>query len=115
MKKIQRQDAAVTMKPPSGGAITGAARAGQVRIAMARMRSGFGVARSTASRPTGTISAPPAPWTMRASVKETRPVDRPQATDARVKTATAVQNTRRAPKRSAAQPLAGSRSARVNR
>jgi hypothetical protein len=79
------------------------------------MRPALGVERSTASRPTGTIRAPPAPWAMRASVKAARPVDRPQATDARVKAPTAAQNTRRAPKRSAAQPLAGRSSARVNR
>ena len=82
---------------------------------MTRMRSDLAVTRRTASRPTGTISAPPAPWMMRASVKLGRPVLSPQATDASVNTATAVMKTWRVPNRSAAQPLAGSSSASVNR
>ena len=103
------------MKPPSGGATIGAASAGQVRIAMARMRSDFGVERSTESRPTGTIMAPPAPWTILAAVKLHNPVLNPQATDASVNTAMAEQKTVRAPNRSAMKPLAGSSRASVKR
>ena len=95
------------MKPPSGGPMIGAERAGQVSVAMARIRSALEVLLSTTSRPTGTIMAPPMPCRTRDSVKLTTPVEMAQSTEAMVKTATADAKTLRAPKRSAIQPLAG--------
>ncbi len=85
----------------------GATSAGQVMKAVARMRSDFGVTRSTTSRPTGTIMAPPMPCSTRAAKKLQNPFDRPQRAEARVNRPMAEPNTVRAPKRSAAQPLSG--------
>ena len=39
IRKIHRHDANVAIAPPSAGAMTGAASAGQVSMAMARTRS----------------------------------------------------------------------------
>jgi hypothetical protein len=47
------------------GAITGEISAGQTRYAVIRMRSLFAVRASTTGRPTGTIIAPPAPYSTR--------------------------------------------------
>ena len=103
------------MKPPSGGPSTGATSAGQVRIAMALIRRSFGVARSTTRRPTGTIIAPPMPCSTRSAVKSADRWRRRSSTDASVKITMAAANTRRAPKRSATQPLIGISTPSVSR
>ena len=103
------------MKPPSGGPITGATSPGQVMIAMARIRPSLGVARSTASRPTGTIIAPPMPCSTRAAANAGRVLVVAHRTEAAVNTAIALPNTVRRPKRSAAQPLIGMNTASVSR
>jgi hypothetical protein len=103
------------IRPPSGGPITGAVKAGQVRKAMARIRSCFSVLRSTMRRPTGTIIAPPMPWTMRAAVNARRLPLAAQRIEAMVKVAIAEPNTTRAPNRSVTQPLAGMKTATVSR
>src|ERR1700758_2905576 len=77
---------------------------------MARIRSCFSVVRSTTSRPTGTIMAPPMPWMTRAAVNCQNPVLNPHRIEDPVKTAMAATNTVRAPKRSATQPLMGMKS-----
>ena len=61
IQKIQRQDAKVVMKPPSGGPITGPMSAGTVSQASAEISSAFGTERKITRRPTGTIMAPPRP------------------------------------------------------
>ena len=61
IQKIQRQEAKVVMKPPSGGPITGPISAGMVSQASAEISSDFGTVRRMTSRPTGTIMAPPMP------------------------------------------------------
>jgi hypothetical protein len=62
---IQEEDptprSVVVMKPPTGGPNMGAASRGHVIQSIDRKRSCFAVARSTTSRPTGTIMAPPSP------------------------------------------------------
>ena len=65
--RVGRYEAADAAAPALG-----AARPGQVMIAIAFSRSCFSVVRKTASRPTGTIIAPPAPCRMRASTKVSR-------------------------------------------
>ena len=95
------------MKPPSGGPITGPSSAGMESNAIARTRSDLATVRSSTSRPTGTIIAPPMPWTMRAATSIGRFSARPHPAEPRVNTAIAEQNTGRAPNRSAIQPLAG--------
>jgi hypothetical protein len=69
---------------------------------MARIRSALAVARSTASRPTGTISAPPTPCRIRVAVSVPRFGARAHPTEATVKIMIASVNTRRTPNRSAA-------------
>ena len=53
------------MKPPSGGPITGPSSAGIVSQASAEIISDLATLRKMTRRPTGTIIAPPRPWTMR--------------------------------------------------
>ena len=71
--------------------------------------------RSTTSRPTGTIMAPPMPCRMRAAVKLHRLSLAAHRAEARVKTTIAAAKTERAPNRSATQPLAGMNTASVSR
>ncbi|MET3249090.1 hypothetical protein ABIE53_005900 [Burkholderia sp. OAS925] len=95
------------MKPPIGGPTTGAAIAGQVIVEMACIMRLFSVLRTTMSRPTGTIIAPPMPCSRRAAVNSATFCDSPHSTDATVNTPIALKNTVREPQRSAIQPLAG--------
>ena len=74
---------------------------------MALTSSRRGKLRSRISRPTGVIMAPPNPWTARVATSTGKLRAAPQATEPRVKTARAATKTRRAPKRSANQPLTG--------
>ena len=103
-QKIMRQVKCSARNPPSGGPSSGAVRPGQVSRAMARIRSGLAVVRSTASRPTGTIIAPPSPCSSRAATNHPADPAKPHSSDPRVNTATAAVNTVRAPNRSAAHP-----------
>nr|WP_281533427.1 hypothetical protein [Cryobacterium breve] len=115
IRKIQCHDAYVVIRPPARGAMTGAASAGQVRSAMARIRSPFAVTRRTASRPTGTIMAPPAPCNTRLRVSRSRLGLAAHRIEATVKTAIAVRKTLRAPKRAVIHPLRGMSTASVSR
>ena len=67
------------------------------------------------SRPTGVIIAPPNPCTMRIVISIGRLFASPHSADPPAKISTAAQNTRRAPKRSAIQPLTGMNTARLKR
>ena len=58
------------MKPPSGGPTTGPTSPGIDTQAIASMSSRFGTERSSASRATGIIMAPPAPCTTRPSTSQ---------------------------------------------
>ena len=64
----------MVMKPPSGGPITGPISAGTVSQASAEISSAFGTVRRMTRRPTGTIMAPPMPWTMRNRMKSGEPL-----------------------------------------
>jgi hypothetical protein len=97
----------VVMKPPSGGPITGPIRAGTVTQAMAFTSALLSIERSSTSRPTGVIIAPPRPCRIRAMTKWVTEVDSAQPIEPTMKTAMAIEKTARAPKRSAVQPLAG--------
>ena len=57
------------MKPPSGGPITGPISAGTVTQAIALTSALLSIERSSTSRPTGVIIAPPMPCRMRANTK----------------------------------------------
>ena len=105
----------MVMKPPSGGPITGPTSAGTVTHAIALTSALLSIERSSTSRPTGVIIAPPTPCRMRAMTKWVTEVDSAQPIEPTMKTATAIENTTRAPKRSAVQPLAGMNTASDSR
>jgi hypothetical protein len=115
MKKIQRQEAKVVMKPPMGGPITGPIRAGMVSHVIACTSSDLGTDLRSTRRPTGVIRAPAKPWTRRAAISSGRFCARPQPMEAAVKRPIAQVNTGLAPKRSAAQPLIGRKTAMASR
>jgi hypothetical protein len=101
------------MAPPSAGASTGAVSAGQVSRAIARTLSDLPDRRSTASRPTGTIIAPPTPCSTRIPTSIGSVVLTAHPTEATVNSAMAVMKTRRTPNRSAIHPVAGMSTATV--
>src|ERR1700737_2150766 len=103
------------MNPPSGGPITGPTSAGTVTQAIAFTSALLSMERSSTSRPTGVIMAPPTPCRMRAITKWVTEEDSAQPIEPIMKTATAIENTMRAPKRSAVQPLAGMNTASDSR
>ena len=70
--------------------------------------------RSSTSRPTGTIIAPPRPWNMRAPISVGSETDAPHRIEPSVNTTIAEQNTVRAPSLSATQPEAGMNTASVS-
>ena len=74
----------------------------------------MGTLRNSTSRPTGTIIAPPSPWKTRAAMRVGSDDEAPHRIEPRVKTTIALQNTVRAPKRSATQPEAGMKTASVS-
>jgi len=75
----------------------------------------FSACPSTTIRPTGTIIAPPAPWTMRSATSSVSVVLSAHPSDARVKIVMADRNTFRGPKRTVIQPLSGMSTASVSR
>ena len=103
------------MNPPTGGPMTGPINAGTLTNDIARTKSDFGTVRSRTSRPTGTISAPPMPCRIRAATRAGSELAMPQAIDPKVNTTIAALKTRRAPNRSAVQPLIGMNTARLNK
>ncbi len=103
------------MNPPSGGPITGPISAGMVTHAIALTSALLSMERSSTSRPTGVIIAPPMPWMMRAITKWVIDVDKAQPMEPTMNTPMATLNTARAPKRSAVQPLAGMNTASDSR
>ena len=89
--------------------------AGIISHAIARTSSAFDTARSSTSRPTGDISAPPVPCSMRATTRKPRLCACAHAIEPSVNSAIAPRNTVREPKRSAKRPLAGMNIASVSR
>jgi len=73
------------------------------------------MSRSTASRPTGTMSAPPTPCSTRATVSNVREGANAHSRDAAVKTTIAVISTGRMPRRRDSQPVAGMPAATASR
>ncbi len=102
------------MKLPSSGPITGAVNAGQVISAIACTSSDLRAFFSTMIRPTGVISALPAPCTARATTNSARPPESPQNSEAMVKTAMDAMKTRLAPYRSPSHPERGMKAAIVS-
>ncbi len=105
----------MVIQAPISGPITGAIRAGQVMVAIARTSSPFGAPRKTSWRPTGVISAADAPWNSRATVNCKSEPEKPQATEDSVNSTIEVRKTSRAPKRSASQPAGAMNTAMASR
>ncbi len=103
------------MKPPTGGPTIGPIVAGIISQAIALTNSAFDTARSSTSRPTGDIIAPPAPCSMRAATRNPSVGACAQAIEPSVNSAIAARKTVRDPKRSASLPLAGMNIANVSR
>ncbi|MNN27753.1 hypothetical protein D3C81_1412960 [compost metagenome] len=112
-KKISRHDSQCTIRPPTVGPSNGPIRAGMMTKFMAASNCDLGKVRMMVSRPTGIIMAAPTPCSRRAATSIGELTDRPQRMEAMVKMATAAENTRRVPKRSAIQPLMGMHTARL--
>src|SRR5439155_1853876 len=89
--------------------------AGIVIQFIAETRPARGKLRSRISRPTGVIIAPPKPCTTRIVISIGRLSASPHSAEPPANSRTAAQNTRRAPNRSAIQPLTGMNTARLNR
>ena len=111
-KKIVRHGSQWTMTPPMNGPSSGPMRAGMTTKFMAASISDFGKVRTSASRPTGVIMAPPMPWTTRAATSIGLLWASPHSSDPSVKRHTAHVKTRFVPNRSAIQPLMGMKTAR---
>ena len=97
--------------PPIGGPSTGATRIGAEKMLTMRIRSRLGAIFIMIMLPTGPSTAPATPCSMRAAINCGRLWQMPHRTEAKVKPSSAITNKRRAPMRSASQPLAGSRMA----
>ena len=80
----------MVMKPPSGGPITGPISAGTVTQAIALTSALLSIERSSTSRPTGVIIAPPMPCRMRAITKSVTEEDSAQPIEPTMKTAIAM-------------------------
>ncbi len=115
MRKIQRQLKYVVMNPPSGGPTIGPINAGIVSQLSACTSSCFGTLRNKTSRPTGTIIAPPIPWTNRAATSAPSEPLTAHPIEPSRNTAIAVMNVVWAPNRSATQPLTGMNTASDSR
>src|SRR6185295_10206950 len=89
--------------------------AGIVTHESASTSSDFGIVRSSTSRPTGTIIAPPMPCTNRPATSVPSESLSAQPTEPSRNTAIADTNVVRAPKRSATQPLTGTKTASANK
>jgi hypothetical protein len=80
-RNVQQEDPAPRRgggdEAPTGGPTTGATMPGHVIVAIARISLAFSVLRTTIIRPTGTIIAPPTPWSRRAAVNVSTPSDEP--------------------------------------
>ena len=108
-KKIQCQEAWFIRKPPSTGATTGAANAGQTEYEMTLITSPLSTLRIRINLPTGTIVAAPTPCNIRMMVNSTRFVERAQSREAIVKMKMLEKRTILTPNLSASQAETGIR------
>ena len=102
------------MKPPAIGPSIGPIKPGMATKLIARMSSDLGNVRTSVSRPTGTIIAPPKPCRTRQATSRWMLFEMPQSNEPSVNVPMAHAKTRRVPKRSAIQPLMGMNTARLN-
>ena len=86
------------MKPPATGPSIGPIKPGIATKLIARMSSDFGNVRTSVSRPTGTIIAPPKPCRTRQATSRWMLFEMPQSNEPKVNVPIAHANTRRVPK-----------------
>ena len=103
------------MKPPIGGPTIGPMRPGMESHAMALTSCARGVTRTSTSRATGVIIAPPKPCSSRESTKASSEFEAAQAIEPAMKMRIAARKTLRAPQRSAAQAESGMKMASATR
>lgn len=103
------------MKPPMGGPTMGPTRPGIDSQAMASTSWLRGVTRTSTSRATGVIIAPPMPWRNRDRTKVSSEFDSAQQTETMTNTTIATRKTFLAPKRSAIQLEIGMKMASATR
>ena len=115
IRKIQCQLQKVVMKPPTGGPTIGPISPGMLSQAMASTSWLRGVTRTSTSRATGVISAPPKPCSSRDSTKVNSEFEAAQATEPAMKMRIATRKTFRAPQRSAIQAEIGMKIASATR
>ena len=106
-KKIQRQLALSTIRPPSDGPRIGASIAGTATM-LITLPIRFGPAASAImSWPIGRIMPPPTPWITRKTTSSVVELASPHSADPAVKSTSETTYTRLAPNRRAAQPVTG--------
>ncbi len=103
------------MKPPIGGPTIGPIRPGMLSHAMASTNWLRGVTRTSTSRATGVISAPPKPCRKRDPTKVARELEAAQHSEPIMKMTMATRNTLRAPQRSAIHAEIGMKMASATR
>src|SRR3954469_9881277 len=106
-KKMSRQEALSTSAPPTIGPIAGASSIGTPTSAITRPIRSCPAARARIVIPTGITIPPPSPCSTRNAISVPADQASPHSADPQTKTATAVMNPLRAPKRSTAQPANG--------
>jgi len=114
-KKIQRQDALSTIRPPMTGPKIGPSSVGTPITAMTRpRRCGPAVCASTLM-PTGMIMPPPMPCRTRKKISDSTDHARPHSAEPRPKSATETIHTCLAPNRSDIHPVSGITAASASR
>ena len=85
----------MVITPPASGAITGASSAGQTMNDISRITCDLPARSNTIIRPTGTIIAPPTPWSTRIATSSPKVWLAAQPSEASVNTAIADSSTHR--------------------
>ena len=115
-KKIQCQLTAWVIRPPATSPTAAPAEATKLKIPKAfACSAGSGNMVTIIARITAELAAPPTPWMKRAAIRNGCEVERPQAREAAVKTATPIMKTRLPPTRSASRPASSSSPAKATR
>ena len=104
MKKIQLQSKCSVSRPPTSGPIARALAETPTQMPIAIPRCRGGNVAVMIERVAGFISAEPTPWTIRAPMRDSAPVARPQAREAAVKITRPTMKMRRRPNMSASFP-----------
>ena len=114
MRKIQRQLAASTTRPPRLGPIAVASPLTPPQMPMAAPRLSAGNTAATMLKVLGIIAAPPSPCTTRKATSSSMLGARPQASDESVKSAMPATKSSRRPYRSPRRPSVTSVTANIS-